>query len=213
MENTPIKMEDYLEMLESIDIDFDNPSLIQNNKSAFMVENKMYRCNMPSQYETSLAYDMKNKLYTKLIKEGEYLTTKQIKKYLKENQDIDIEGIEKEKLELENEIKNLYLVLVAKVKENKEDIEDLKSQIGDIKARHLELSIEVSNHISASIEQRVEKEYLEFLTCLCTDKLIENSDNKWIKVWDDWEYFKKDNTKIANKAVAMMASILIGMRD
>lgn len=201
------------ELLETMEITINNTSLIQDNKIIFKFGEKLYRCRMPNQRERAEADDYKNRYYVKLISEGGYATRKQLKKILKDKNNIDIDILDGEKFILQTQIKEAYLDLAVLLTEQKEAIDNIKEKIKDLESKHFEICIEVSNYLSPSVEDRIEKEYIEYLTYMCTEKISLASPDAWENLWISYKEFQDDTTKLPNKAVEILAYLILNTRD
>lgn len=199
------------ELLDILDNPLDNASLIQDNKIIFVLENYVYRCRMPNQKERTLALDKRDELKTQLLLKGTFLTKNQIKKLLKEKQNIDIDLLEQEKEKDINVLKNLYLELAILPSSQEEKIEKIKNQIQEAKLIYTKKIYEITEYLSGSIEDKLDKEYIEYLTYLCTEKNIK--DDVWGKIWDSYDDYQTKNTKLEIKSVEYMANLLIHSRD
>lgn len=198
------------EILDTLDTDFSNPSIIQDNKFIFKLGDYLYRSRMPNQKERSEAEAIKDKLYGRLLQEGGYLTRKQLIKLLLK-QDIDVIDLQDKKIKLEDKLKDNYLELAMAVTGDDVVINKLKADITEIENKHMLLSLEISNFLSPSIEDRLEKDYIEYLTAICTEKLTGKDD--WSPAYTSFEEFQKGDTKLENKAVEAMAHLLVHIKD
>lgn len=217
-ENEEIKLselgEKAKELLATLDSPYNDSSIIQDNKVLFINDGVLYRCRMPSQREKTLAEDKKNRLYGELLEVGGYKTRKQLKQLLKDKQDIDIDKLEVEKNLLQEEIKNgLYLSLATKGSDDTETIESIKQKINELRLKHMQLSLEISGHLSACIEDRLEKEYIEYITYLCTERVDEKDETKSSKIWNSYDEFQNANTKVETKAIQHTVILLLNTRD
>jgi len=201
------------ELAQSVldNLGLNDSTIIQDNTLPFLIEDKFYRCRMPNQKEKTEAEDRRNRLYFKLLKEGGYLTRKQLKTLLKDKQDVDIEELELEKTKLLTQLQDFYLTLAQKMTEEAEVITTLKKEIVDIRAKYMKVSFEIITLLSACIEDRLEKEYMEYLTYLCTEQLEENG--TWSKIWGSYDDFQSKNSKLENKAVEHLVYLFVNIRD
>lgn len=197
-------------ILETLESTLNDSSIIQDNKLNFFIESNLYRCRMPNQREKSEAEDRKNRLYVKLLQDGGYLTKKQLTKLLKEKQDIDIEALEEQKAKLYHELQDTYLTLAPKLSEETEIITALKEKIALIKSAYMKVAHEIVSYLNPCIEDRLEKEYVEYLTYLCTEQY---KDETWSKVWVSYDDFQSKNSKLENKAVEHFVYLFINVRD
>lgn len=210
MENqveTPVqnnKLKRLKEVLDSLNINLNNTSLIQDNKIIYIVNNQTYRTVMPNQRERVEAEDRRDILYTKLVTEGKYKTESQWRKILKENQDIDIAKLEVEKDTIIEKLKDTLLTLNERATGDP-SIVNLKTEIKEIHDSFQKLSIQIADYLQPCIESRLKKEYIEYLTYACTEK--PEKDN-WVKVWNSFEDYQKDNSIIAHKAIEYLTKLI-----
>jgi hypothetical protein len=183
--------------------------LVQDNKTYFTQGDKCYFVRMPSPKEIHLAETTKHKLFIHLIQDSTQVTKSKLKAILKESQHIDFGKLEAEKQKLQEEIQDLYMSLAIK-KDGDKNIDALKSKLQDLKEAQFDITLSVSNYLSASIEDRVEKEYIEYLTYLCT-YTTEKDENK--QVWDSFDSFLNDNSILPEKAVMYLTYLLFNLRS
>jgi hypothetical protein len=202
------------ELLTTLEMPYNDSSLIQDNKILFTVDGALYRCRMPSQREKTLAEDKKNRIYGELLEKGGYKTRKQLKHLLKEHNNIDIDQLEAEKNLIQEEIKNsLYLSLATKTNDDIETIDSLKKKIEDLRLKHIQLALEISTHLCASIEDRLEKEFIEYIAFLCTEKADDKDADKWNSIWTSYDEFQNANTKVETKAIQHTVILLLNSRE
>lgn len=200
------------DVLESLDINNLNNQLIQDNKSMFIVDDTFYRVRMPSQRDRTQAEDYKNKVYHKLIADTNALTRKQLKKRLLEK-DIDIEALEQEKDSIQKEVKDLYLSLAVVENQEEDRLEQLKNDVIKKQSEVVKLSIEITQMLASSIEDRLEKEYTEYLTYLCTEQGVGETSDQWERLWPSYDAFCDDSSKLVNKAVEHLVYLLIHVNN
>ena len=198
------------EVLTELMKDEINPELIQNNKIHFRVSDDIYRVRMPNQKENSNATGYKNKTYIKLIQEDNTLTIKQLKKVLKEKQDIDIDDLDKKASELEKEMTQVYLTLAKKKTSEKSSITKLKSKLETIRDKRLVIILEKAEFLSPAIENQAQDEYYRFLTAMCTDKLIDKKNDKWEQVWISFNKYEQDDSKLPYLSLGRLTELVYG---
>lgn len=200
------------EILEELKTDELNPELIQDNKIHFRVKDTIYRVRVPNQKENSNASSYKNKIYVKLIQEDNTLTIKQLKKILKEKQDIDIDKLDKKAKDLENEMTQIYLTLAKKKDSEKKVVKELTNKINEVRDKRLEIVLEKAGYLAPAIENQSQDEYYRFLTAICTEKLIqeEKKEDKWQKVWNTFGDYEKDDRKIVYLALGKLTELMFG---
>jgi len=180
--------------------------LIEDNKYIFNYQTAVYRVRMPSQKEKSDAEIMRNKMQIKLLSEGTNLTRKQLIKLLKEKQNIDIAEMEERKKKLKEEIETSYYDLAQTLTNNEIQVNVYVEKIIGLKNQFQTLAIEISTWLMPSIEDRLEKEYLEYLTYLCTEKSIQDI---WVNVWSTLEAYQNENTGLENLAAEGMIALML----
>lgn len=199
-----------LSVVEELENYINQNDIISDNKLIFEHLTKTYRVKMPSQRNDHLADDKKRQLYLSLIqKEGE-LTKNQLKKVLKEKQGVDIEDLEVRREGMNEKIKDYYLMMATKLTGDPV-IETLKDKITEAKKEQYELTYQVTNFLSASIEEQCDKIYLETLACQCTEILDPQS--SWKPVWNNYDEFLNDEQGVANKAVGYLTYLLLSSRS
>jgi len=65
---------------------------------------------------------------------------------------------------------------------------------------------EIAEHLASSIENQAKDEQYNYLTAICTEKLV---DEKYEKVWKDFEEYQKDDTKLTYIALGALAKLLL----
>lgn len=205
------KLENIKDILDNLQESILENHLIQDNKYLFAFNEQLYRVRMPSQKEKSIADVVKNKLYLELVKEGSNYTRKQLKLLLKEKQNIDIEELEKTRNKLQEDLKVLYYELAEKLSDNIEAIEQFQEKIIKLKYDLKSLCIEIATYLMPSIEDRLEKVYIEQLTFSCTERLIkeENQEDKWIKVWKSLEEYQNESSGLEDRSASGMIALLV----
>lgn len=199
------------ETLSEIDIEFSDFSLVQDNKLLFNVGEGNYRVAMPSQKQFNKANQKKNECYVCLIQTEGCVTKKKLIKILKENQDIDVDDLIYKKKELQNSLEACYFSLYDTKDES--DISAIEVKIDEIKNDFKEVSTEIVGLLSSSIEDQVEKEYVEYLAYTCTEKLVDSKEDTWEKHWKDYESFQNDNSKTVTKAIVHVTYLLMNTED
>lgn len=213
MEETKLKLEQIKDILASLNDTILQSHLIQDNKYTFNFQDKLYRVKMPSQRDKVNANDIMNKLYMKLINENMKLpenerhkTRVQLKQALKDSGLIDIAQLEKNKADLYKELNNLYNELAQVLSENIETIKQYEQKIIPIRDEFQKVSITIANYLQASIEDRKEKVYYEYLTYTCTEYL---ENNNWVKVWNQFEDYQNETSGLEDKAAEGMIALLM----
>ncbi len=201
------------DILDTMDVKIDNTSLIQDNKIIYKFNDKLYRCRMPSQRERAEAEDFKNKCQVRLMSEGGYKSRNQLRKILKENGTIDLDTLEAEKLKLQEDLKQVWLDMAVLLDEEQSAIDIMKAKAIAIENKHYDICIEVANYLSPSMEDRIEKEYVEYLTYFCTEKIKLDSSDAFEPVWKSFKEFQDDTSYLPNKSVVILTHLLLNTRQ
>jgi len=199
------------EVLEELQKDDINTELIQDNKLPFIYDDNFYRCVMPSQKVNSDAKRFKNKVRIQLIKDGDSLTVKQLKKLLLEKQNINIDKMNQDAKKLEDKMTQVYLTLSAKKDSEKKSIDKLIKELDQIRDERLEIILEVADHLAPSVESQVQDEYYSFLTAMCTEKLINEEKDVWCNVWKSFNDYEIDKSKLSYIAIGKMNQLMYGV--
>lgn len=202
------------ETLKELDKDLTRSDLVQDNKLNFVLDGKLYRVRMPNQREITLAEERKNTAYIQLIQKDDTLTKKKIKEILKEKKNIDLDVLQDEARRLERKFLDLYISLAQCKSSAKKTIAKLKIQIAEIKEKRQTLVLEMAEYMAPSIESQAEDTYMKYLTSICTEQYIEeNKSGRWESVWNTYEEFEKDSTKVTINALAYLTHLLIHVRS
>lgn len=192
--NEQVSIDELKETLVSYD-----SSIIQDNKLGFTIEENQYRVCMPSQRILELAERAKHSAWVKLLREPNTITRKKLITLLKDTQDIDIKELENKKEDLKKALHDAYISLHHTKDNDTKRIELYTQKIQEIRTQSLELFWEIEEYLSACIENQIEAIYLKTLACHCTETYNKET-NKWKNVWNNYEEFQKDNSRIATEA-------------
>jgi hypothetical protein len=184
-------------------------SLIKDNKICFVLDEVLYRVRMPNQGEQSITEHQKNLIQLEYMKQDGCITKKQLIVKLKENNVIDIEKLEETRELLTKELKKFWFMLATKDSTDKNKISEYSDKIIKIQDMLQQLAMDIATYLSPSLESRLEKFYLEYLTSICTEK---QCTNEWKKVWNNLEDFNKADTSLTNKAIANLTWLLLNRR-
>lgn len=190
-----------------------HPELIQDNKIHFICDEQIYRVRMPKQIELSEVDIIKNSHYIQLLQEENTLLAKNLKKVLKEKQNIDIEEMENELIKLENELNYEYEALAPKKDSDETGLQKSFAKIKEIKSKRMKLILEISNYMTPAIETQVENYYMEWLTSKCTEKHIEEeNETKWEPVWNSFEDYRNDSSNVRFHALGTLTKLILNTR-
>ena len=86
----------------------------------------------------------------------------------------------------------------------------VKTKIENIKLRHIQATLEILQSLSGNIEDRLEKEYIQYLTYVCTQKSSDK--DSWKNVWESYNEYQEDKSKLSFKATEYLNQLLISIR-
>lgn len=190
------KIEKIKKNLDEVESSLTGDHLIRDNWFQYRVDGKSYRCKMPSIRDQAEAEEERNSYKNILYQKKGQLAKNRLKKILKENQDIDIDEMEKEIRKKLDEV--IAISVHTATLENEEKIQEAKDKVEKINEEVKDLSIRVSEYLSSSIEAQIDKKFIEYLTWKCTEKLEEE---KWVPVWSKLEDYENATSTLAEKAV------------
>lgn len=201
-------------VLEELQKDQLSPEIIQDNKLHYRVGKDIYRARMPKPYEFDSAKTYKNRLYIKLLQDKQDLTIDNLKKLLKESQNIDIDKMQEEIDAYEAEMLQLYLSLAKKSDEDKNGINVLLEKIEEVKNKRLKIVLEKAQFLSPALEYQTQDEYYKYLTALCTEKFIEGTNENpetWVSVWTSFVEYKKDPSNLHYIALGKLTELVMSL--
>ena len=207
---TKERMEELTETLKDAQLNIDGKSLIQNNKFLFSYQNKNYSCRMPNQREQSEADQAQNIYKISLIKQEGTITKKQLIKVLKENQDIDIAELEKNKLKLQDELQTVYLELAVVPSDDTGKINQVTEKKKVVEEKFMQVSIEIVEMLAPCIEEQTKIQYFKYLAYLCTYQKIADKD-EYEQTWKSFEEFENDSTGLSYKGVEGIQTLLLSV--
>lgn len=207
---TKERMEELTETLKEAQLNIDGKSLIQNNKFLFSYQDKNYSCRMPNQREQSEADQAQNIYKISLIKKEGTITKKQLIKVLKENQDIDIAELEKNKLKIQDELQTVYLELAVVPSDDTGKINQVTKKQKAIEEKFMQVSIEIVEMLAPCIEEQTKIQYFRYLGYLCTDQKVPEKD-EYERTWKSFEEFENDSTGLSYKCVEGIQTLLLSV--
>ena len=184
-------------------------SLIKDNKIPFIIDDGIYRVRMPNQGEQSLAEHKRNIVQLDYLKQKGCITKSQLIEQLKENVVVDIDKMEEEREALTKELKKYWFMLATKDSEDKLKIAEYSDKIIKVQQNLQQLALDIATFLTPCLESRLEKFYLEQITCICAEKLV---NGKWELLWKDLDEFNQADTVLSNKAVASQTWLLLNRR-
>jgi len=207
MENKTQQM--FSDSLYDLELNNFNNSIIQDNKIIFIVNDKTYRIRMPIQSEQAVVDNKRNLAQLDYLKMEGCITRKQLIQQLKTIGIFDIDKIEEDREKLTRELKHLWILIATKSSENKKYIEEYTSKVIKIQNELKNLSIDIATQLAPSLESRLEKFIIEYMTFLCTDK---QNDKNWIKVWETFDDFQKEDSSLVERCAANCTWLLLNKR-
>ena len=189
--------------------DFSN-GIVQDNKLVFIAADKTYRVRMPIQSEQALVDNKKNIAQLYYLKQEGCITRKQLTQQLKNVGVFDVDKAEETREQLTKELKQMWLILATKSSDNKMSIEECSAKIIKIQNELKNIAIEVATQLAPSLESRLEKFTIEYLTLLCTDVQVEG---KWVRAWATMEDFQKEDSSLTERAPANVTWLMLNKRS
>ena len=197
------------ESISDITKDNFNTALITDNKICFVIGETLYRVRMPNQGEQSFAENRRNLIQLEYLKQPGCITQKQLIQQLKDSGVLDIKQLEENKNILLKKLKQYWFMLATKDSENASKIEEYTNFIVETQDALKEISLEIATVLSPSLESRLEKFFVEFVTNLCTE--IKDGDT-WKSVWKTMDEFNQADSELTNRAVANMTWLLMNRK-
>jgi hypothetical protein len=184
-------------------------SLIKDNKLCFILDEKLFRVRMPTQGEQSLTEQRRNLAQLEYVKQDGCITKSQLIKQLKENKVVDIEALESTKEDLTKDLKKYWFLLATKDSGDKAKLEEYSEKISKIQTALQNIAMDIATYLCPSLESRLEKFYIEYMTSLCAEEQIKD---KWVKIWETFDDFNSTNSPLTNKATTSMTWLLLNRR-
>lgn len=183
-----------------------NTSLILDNKSCFVLNEKSYRVRMPSQNEQAMAEHKRNLVQLEYMSQEGCITKAQLIEKLQETKIIDIPVLDKKREQLTKDLKNYWFLLATKDSKDTKKIHEYTLKIDELQSQLQQMSIDMALYLTPALECRLEKFYVEYLTSLCTEQYLHNT---WTSLWSSFEDFNSADSVLCNKAVASMTWLLL----
>lgn len=220
---TPEKIAQIKNILQEMDYNPSNQSLIQDNKIVFQNKSGLYRCRMPSQKEQVEAESEQNRYKMKIINNNINLpddekikTRKQLIDLLKESGTADIEELNKKKEKLKKELHDAYIDLASLHDDEKDEIEKYREIKNNIESKFMEISIEIHELLSSSLEEQTKRRYYEYLAYKCSEKLHDSEISgveNWKAVWENFDKYTDDDSDLSYIALDKIQTLLLNVRD
>jgi len=168
---------------------------------------------MPKHREKVEAEDVRNKKEMELVAQGGNYYKKELVELLLKNQNINIEDLESKKEDIRNKIKENYLETAMSLSDNTNKIELCRNKFEELKKQLIEISFYITEKTKACIEDRVEKEAIEYLTSVCTEVLMDKNPEVWDNVWISYNHFKEEESDLTEISIAHMVSLLVNTKE
>ena len=195
--------EEFVKTLGNLENMDEVEKMIKNNTIHFSVGDIKYKVRKLTFEENSLLEKHRRTKYVEFINDDSMLFQKQwIEKYKSKGIDIDaMEDKVRENIRKENQ---LMLKLAQTAEEN--NVEDLKSQIVELRKESAMLNIERTDLLNFSIEDQLMVEVNSYYTYLALEKISDNAKDpyekcEWTKVYDNFEEFSNSqDSELITKA-------------
>ena len=112
---------------------------------------------------------------------------------------------------LVKELKQYWNILATKSSDNKTSIQECVDKLKKIESELKQLAVEMAKHLAPALESRLDKFMVEYLTFLCSD--VQETDGKWIKIWNNFEDFQKADSSLVEKLAVEMMWLLLNKRS
>ena len=190
--------------------------LVQDNKIHFPDGNGLiYRVRMPNQLEMLEADRIRNAHQIKLINQENTMTLYQLKKTLKEKMNIDIDGMEKELLKLEDNMQPVYERLAKKQDDDLEGIKKEKDCLQEIKDERAKIIEEIPTRTAPSIDVQSENYCMSYLTSVCTETNTKSEGEiVWEPTWKSFdEYLKAEDSNLKLYAMGWLTTLIMRVKQ
>jgi len=180
---------------------------IHNNELEFELDTILYKVRKSTFAEKQAANKYRMKKFIELLKDPDTILEKDLKKLYK-NKGIDLDGVEKQLLELDSQQKSLMLTLGQAIKENKSkvELEKYKVEIIQISNTIQELNQQKQQLLEFSLENRILMDVYSYMIWMISEKKV--GDN-WVKVWNKFEDFLNcTNSELVTKITKLGAIVV-----
>jgi hypothetical protein len=174
--------------------------MLKSNIIEWKLDNIKYRVRKPTIFEVEEVKKAKNKRYQELLEDDNYLFQDQlIEKLAKKGK--SIARMNEEMIRIQQDIEKLQLKLAEYGKEKEKNfpfITELKDKIIEFMNQKNLISVDKTDLLSSSIESELFQLENQKMCSLVLEKEV---DNKWEKVFKDYEEFKTcQNGKLMGQA-------------
>ena len=185
---------DFLKTMAGLEKAGEVEKMIKDNRIAFRINDVDYRVRKPNHAEQMDIEKFRRKKYLELMDDDSMMFRKQwVEKY--KTKGIDIDAMEKEIVQLQNNVEALLLRLATST--NKKDIEKLKSEIVELKDKQAGLNIEKTDLLSYSIEDQLTIQVNAYYAYSVVEV---RKEEKWVKLFKTYEDFANcKDTDLMNK--------------
>lgn len=196
-------------LINDIEMDFKDESLIKDNKLYFNIGVDNFRVRMPSVREYKIANQLRKQKELELLETSKQWKREEIKKILKEKQGVDLDVLANEQQKIKEEIQETFLSLAPLSSDETEEIQKYKDKLAELKLKFVKILTDITEYYAGSFESQIEDYYMEYLTYLCTERATDIDNDKWEKVWPTLLDFENSNSVVMNKSVEKMSHLLL----
>jgi hypothetical protein len=206
------KMEDLTldQVLEELQKSSQNQELVKDNKFYFQYKELWYRVCMPNQKELAEANQYRNQRKIQMLQAGKkegFLLKKELIAVLKEN-GVDIDDMDKEIEKLKDQLIQLALTTAKKRDSEEVSIEKLEKDSKEIDNKIRKILNQKMEHLALAIEYQAEDAWYKNLVAVCAEKSVDETKEKWEKVWKTFSDFQKDNSNLPYICEAHFVSLI-----
>jgi len=195
------------EIFAELEKDELNEELIKDNKYPFIFAGKKYRIVMPNQMNLVKAKRYKYQVFAQLVTEGVPVEKKWIK-ILKETQNVDIIEMNDKIRRIRNEL-NQIAISKAKTKDSEVKTRaKIDEKFKEIETQFLKLVYERNDYLSPTAEAQAKEEYYYYLTFLCTEFQVDEKEDKWEKVWKNFDVYQKEQSDLIYIAMGKLVDFI-----
>lgn len=170
--------------------------ILNSNSVEFDYKNIKYKVSKPTFEQKQITNKKRIGKYLELLQDEKQLLEKDLI-VLYKKRGIDIKEMDNKYNALEKEKNDLLFKLGEGIKEKKPETEldVFRKEIEKIQSIQEDILIKKTMYMDSSIETQITVFSYTFLSCLVTEKLV---DNKWIKAWKDYKEFTQEEEKLVN---------------
>ncbi len=176
--------------------------VMKNNEFAFDIDDIKYRVRKPNFGEKQETYKKRIEKQTSMLsaknEEGDYkYQSKDDLIEVYKRRGIDIEGLDSKFISLEKKRNDLQEKLGKALKDKRGDneIKIYENEIQEIQSSQGSISSQKAQLLEPCLENQLDVFTYSYLTYLIAEKFVEE---KWIKLWNNYEEFKNTPGKIVN---------------